>query len=228
MDADGTNQQRLTSDASDAPDLPSVSPDGRYIVFRKLGDSRWRMDIDGSNQKELIREAHRWVGWFAGTFTPDSKWVVVRLDSGWWKVPLEGGDPVQLEIDKKADRLAISPDGKWIAYRFLDANANSQRFIIVAPVAGKEPIKKLIIPSLDEQGNAIKWAADSRAVLFVSDHARISNIWSLPIDGSAPKQLTDFTSEEIAGFDLSPDGKQLVCVRGNAIADVVLISGIDK
>jgi serine/threonine protein kinase/Tol biopolymer transport system component len=229
MDADGTHQLNLTSEYAD---LPSVSPDGRYILFRRFdvrrsSDSLWRMDIDGSNQKELIRDIDTWSGWFAGTFTPDSKWVVVRLDSGWCKVPIDGGDAEKIEIDKKADRLAISPDGKWNAYRYL-VKANPQPLVIVAPVEGLAPIKRLAVPSYDDMGNAIKWAADGRAVLFVDTHARISNIWSLPIDGSAPKQLTDFKSEQIAGFDLSPDGKQLACVRGNLIADVVLISGIDK
>lgn len=99
---------------------------------------------------------------------------------------------------------------------------------MVASVDGQALVKRFALPVKDEIGNAIKWAGDGRAILFVGTNARISNIWSLPIDGIAPKQLTDFRSEQIVGFDLSPDGKQLACVRANTIADVVLISGIDK
>jgi Tol biopolymer transport system component len=74
--------------------------------------------------------------------------------------------------------------------------------------------------------NPVKWAADGRAVLYVSTQARTSNIWRLPIDGSAPKQLTGFKSEQITGFDLSPDGKQLACQRTFHFTDVALMTGI--
>jgi len=52
----------------------------------------------------------------------------------------------------------------------------------------------------------------------------ISNIWSQPIDGSAPRQLTNFKSDLIFAFDLSRDGKQIVLSRGNISNDVVLIA----
>lgn len=40
------------------------------------------MDVDGSNQQEHIREIEP-IPPFAGIFTPDGKWVIVLLASGW-------------------------------------------------------------------------------------------------------------------------------------------------
>jgi Tol biopolymer transport system component len=52
----------------------------------------------------------------------------------------------------------------------------------------------------------------------------VSNIWSQPLDGGPPKQITKFTSGQIFSFDWSRDGKQqLVCSRGTQTTDVILI-----
>ena len=70
----------------------------------------------------------------------------------------------------------------------------------------------------------LRWTADGRALTYIDTRASVSNIWLQPIDGSPPKQLTDFKSDLIFGFDWSRDGKQLVCSRGVVNRDVVMIS----
>jgi hypothetical protein len=52
----------------------------------------------------------------------------------------------------------------------------------------------------------------------------VSNLWAQSIDGSPPKQLTNFTTDRIFGFAFSRDGKQLALSRGTQASDVVLIS----
>ena len=54
----------------------------------------------------------------------------------------------------------------------------------------------------------------------------VTNIWSQPLDGNAPVQLTDFKQGRIFWFDLSPDGSQLAVARGSIISDVVMISNL--
>jgi len=46
-----------------------------------------------------------------------------------------------------------------------------------------------------------------------------------PLDGGPPRQVTDFKSDRIFGFEWSRDGKQLALARGTESSDVVLISG---
>ena len=50
----------------------------------------------------------------------------------------------------------------------------------------------------------------------------------MPIDGGAPKQLTNFTTDQIAWFDLSRDGKPTLFSRGATTKDVILISGFKQ
>ena len=51
----------------------------------------------------------------------------------------------------------------------------------------------------------------------------VDNIWRQPLNGSAGKWETTFSSEHIGQFRWSPDGKQLALVRGHTDSDVVLI-----
>ena len=50
----------------------------------------------------------------------------------------------------------------------------------------------------------------------------------VPVNGGAPKQLTNFTSDQIAWLDLSRDGKPTLFSHGAATKDVVRISGFRK
>ena len=61
MDADGANQKRLTF-TEGAASLPSMSANGKYIVYTAAAEdggrrSIWTMNSDGSDQKVLLEGA---------------------------------------------------------------------------------------------------------------------------------------------------------------------------
>ena len=68
-----------------------------------------------------------------------------------------------------------------------------------------------------------RWGMDGRSLLYTKNEGGVDNIWSQPIAGGTPKQITHFNSEVISSFDLSRDGKRLVMSRGTSKQDVVLI-----
>nr|MDQ2937971.1 protein kinase [Acidobacteriota bacterium] len=202
MNADGSNPVQLTSDAS-LNGFPAVSPDGRFIVFasNRTGTPHiWRMDSKGTNLKQItngIAEINPLV-------SPDGQWIVYQniTDFRLWKVPLDGGTETKL-TDKLTSQAAISPDGKLIACRYRDEDLSPFKLGLI-DFANGQTIKTIDIPPTN---NAVKWTADGRAVLYVDTRGGVSNIWSQPIDGSAPKQFTNFKSDLIFAFDLSRDGK---------------------
>jgi len=49
-----------------------------------------------------------------------------------------------------------------------------------------------------------------------------ADIWSVSLDGKAPRKLTTFDSDRTFAFDVSPESR-LVISRGSFVRDVVLI-----
>src|SRR6185436_10794216 len=92
MAPDGGHPRQLTK-GSRVNTMPTMSRDGRYIVFvsTRSGDTGlWRMDADGANPVQLTKE-YAW----SPSISPDGEWVVY---AGYAKglpvvlrVPLEGG-----------------------------------------------------------------------------------------------------------------------------------------
>ncbi len=225
-DQDGKHQTQLTTDPR--MDLrPSVSPDGRYIVFvsdREGSPNIWRMDIDGNNPKKLTSG----IADVSPYCSSDSRWVVFSSYTRTgkqvvFKVPIDGGEPIQL-TDKLSPEPSVSPDGTLIACFYLDEKPNSQWRIMVIPFAGGHSVKSFDISPSVNPWREVRWAADGRSLSYIDTRGGVSNIWSQPLAGGPPKQMTNFTTDQIHHFDLSRDGNQLALARGSVVSDVVLIS----
>jgi Tol biopolymer transport system component len=93
--------------------------------------------------------------------------------------------------------------------------------LAVIPIEGGAPLKVF-----DAQPSPhIRWTPDGRAVSYVARQNGISDIWSQPLDGGAPKKLTNFKSNQIFSFDWSRDNK-LVISHGSSTSDVILIKNV--
>jgi Tol biopolymer transport system component len=202
--------------------MPTVSADGRYVVFMstRSGHSNiWRMNIDGSNPKQLTRGK----GDSYPSLSPDGRWVVysswISGQQALWKTSIEGGEPTQL-TQKLTMRPVVSPDGKWIACLYQDEKGNGNWGALL-PFAGGEPRVIEEIPF--SQYLLLRWSPDSRALTYIVTRDGVSNIWSQSIDGGQPRQLTNFTTDRIFRYAWSRDGKHLACERGQVINDIVLI-----
>ena len=225
INGDGSENRQLTADAF-IDQQPSVSPDGRYIVFqsnRSGSRNIWRIDADGNNQKQLTD----------GNFvdespvcSPDGRFVIFSsLRSGTsaiWKVGIDGGAPVQL-TNHPSQLPLIAPDGKLISYFYLDEQANNQPKLAMIPSEGGEPVKTIDLPRT-VQPIAFAWMPDGQSIAYLDSGSGILNVWSQPIDGGAPKQLTNFKSEFLTNFAVSRDGK-IAGYRFSATRDIVLIKG---
>ncbi|MCX6143686.1 MAG: protein kinase [Ignavibacteriales bacterium] len=224
MDRDGKNQKQLTADTA-FDSAPAVSPDGKFILFgteRSGIPNIWRMELDGSRPRQLTGGAEN----YSPSISPDGKWFAF---CSWVKGPLfimkmstEGGEQVQLS-ETNGYCPAISPDGKLIAYLHVDEQTRNSQIEVMDAKGGK-PVKKFeVIPTLQDRG-VMRWSRNGSALEYVDRRQGASNIWSQPLSGGPPKQVTDFKSDYLSSFDWSPDGKFLAVTRYSFSSDVVLMS----
>lgn len=202
--------------------LSSASPDGRYILFisnRMGGYEVWRMSLDGSSQRQLTRVGKAWqpVG------SIDGNWVLyissVDSDGRLWKVPIEGGESVKL-TDQPIAAPALSPDGNLISCHYFDDQGCK---LGVLPSVGGEFVK-IFSPPLDFRGNLnTQWTPDGKALTYIERRASVYNIWSQPMTGGPPKQLTNFKTGRIYSHAWSRDGNYLACAQGTITSDIVII-----
>ena len=138
-----------------------------------------------------------------------------------WKVPVQGGEPVRLTQQPSFNRrVSISPDVKTVAYTYSDSQVTPPRGIALVSLGGEPKVTLIDIPA-----DCVRWTQDG-SLLYSTTQDGVSNIWERPIAGGASKQLTHFTSETIALFDLSKDGKQLAIQRDTSSSHVVLIRDV--
>jgi serine/threonine protein kinase/roadblock/LC7 domain-containing protein len=219
--ADGSASKQLTADAF-IDQQPSVSADGRYIIFqsnRSGARNLWRIDADGSNPKQLTE------GNYVDAYpvsSPDGRSLVfMSLRSGVstiWKIGIDGGTPVQL-TNRSSEFPSISPDGKSISYFYADEQ-NQPKLAVISFDGGA--LEKTIDLPRSVTPIAFAWMPDGRSIAYLDNSSGILNVWSQPLDGGAPKQLTNFKSEFVTSFAISRDGK-IATYRWSATRDIVLI-----
>ncbi len=218
---EGTSKQLTAHSGNNT--YPAVSPDGRYVVFssdRSGALCLWRIDIDGSNPKQLTNQTSH-----TPSFAPDGRTIVYISQNNMSTlstVSIDGGETRQL-TKGMATSPVFSPDGTRILCLYTEGQNSSYRISII-PANGGSPIKTF--PELDGLTTPPRWTPDGKAILYGITRRRVTNFWMQPVDGGAPKQLTNFNSDLIHSFEVSRDGKQLVFSRGTRSSDVVLFSGI--
>lgn len=218
--------RQLTFD--DAADYsPTVSPDGRYIVFvsNRTGVLQvWRMDMDGSNVKQLTFEGQA----KSPQITKDGQWVIYSSGTvgrpSLWKVSIEGGSPTRV-VEKLASWPAISPDGKWIACVTKDDALDQPMKLTVLSADDFSVHREFDMPAgvnTPEYSAVIRWKPNSSAFAYVRTQNGVSNIFVQSLLGKLTKE-TDFTADRIFWFDWTGDGKQLAIARGVSRYMVVMM-----
>jgi Tol biopolymer transport system component len=211
---------------------PAVSPDNRYVVFhsnRSGGFQIWRVDRDGGSPKQLTFGGEStWA-----TITADSKWVVYQhFESGTphslWRVPIEGGTAERL-TQELTIRPTISPDGKLVAFWYNDQKGDSRWRLTVARLDNGATVNTFYVAQTVQVqwDSPLRWSPDGRFLVYVDHAGGIDNLWRQPIDGGAPKQLTNFEDSRILSFGWLKEGS-LVASRGVITSDVVLIKDANQ
>jgi len=99
---------------------PTMSPDGVYMVYGTRFETETglvRRNMSTGEETWLVypvqrddQESQATLGVYPGmSFTPDSKHLVFFQKGGFWKVPIEGGEPTQIPFEADVT-LELGPD----------------------------------------------------------------------------------------------------------------------
>jgi len=229
MDANGTNQTRLTTEPE--RDMhPMFSPDGKRVTFTSrrpggvIDETIYVMDPKDTFPQDGNGDHHTKLTPapspnFMSAFSPDGKRMVfVRNEGGDTEIYVmnaDGTNPVQLTDNTANDsRPVYSPDGTKIAYNRRDPNSpdlSRRRLdVYVMNADGTEQTRLTTTPEADRAADSNpSFSPDGEKIAFNSDRDGNVEIYVMDANGTEQTRLTfdpDSTDESPA---FSPDGKQL-------------------
>jgi|SRR5215472_13257318 len=151
--------------------------------------------------------------------------VLIKLDENRiYRVPLDGSgktEPVISTPHVFLNGLNISPDGKRLIAAVHKTEGQQVRVKIAFLEIGS-PGQEQWLDAPRCSGGA-QFAPDGKSVLYEIRENGVGNIWMQSVGGPAGHPITNFKSEQIWSFSLSPDGKSLGVLRGHHDSDVVLL-----
>jgi serine/threonine protein kinase len=249
---DGKSRAVLASDPNaflNAPETCSTTataasnePESHRIVFawaghaeNATGRSIWRVDLDGSNLKQLTT-GH---GDQDPSCSPDGKWVyfINNNPDRIRRVPIDGGTVEDVPGTTIPNSIYggfaahISPDGSKLAFVLTEASQammapgtpNDEKIALISLDPASRGVRQLLTPNSHITGSA-HFTPDGKSVAYAVRENGIDNVWVQPIDGGPGHYITRFASEQSrGGFAWSPDGKTLAILRGRLDSDVVLL-----
>ena len=237
--ADGTGRNQLSSDSTAAMFGVAQCSTGNVLVNWEYhagnqGSSIWRINSDGSSPVHLSDGEHD----MSPACSPDGKWAYY-LDSllTLKRLPVEGGRPEVVpgssipNLDRLLGTVSFSADGRKLVILadVVDpvVNRAKPKLAIIdlqsATAAAQllDPDPRVVAGSV--HGGGARFTPDGKSVVYVIKDHGVGNLWIQPLDGSTGHEITNYTSDLIAQFRWSPDGRTLAIKRTHTTSDVVVL-----
>jgi len=216
------NGTRLTAGTDGIWLQPSLSGDGKGIVFnsnRSGLTQLWRVALDGTSPTRLTDST---TPIFDGTQLADGTVYYSSFDApnGWYlaRRSTSGEDTVVEKGDLES--YVISNDGRSVAYIRLNEQAK-KREIVVASLPEMTVLKQF--PITKGGVRQLVFNSDATTLYYSLILNEGSELFRQSLAGGVPEQISNFGSEIIHSFSLSPDDKRIVVARGHITFDAAII-----
>jgi Tol biopolymer transport system component len=220
LDRQGHNPQQITTDTSEevAHVAPRWSPDGRKIVFQNLARTKFDIRTVNLDSKQMNWITNDFFTNIRPAWSPSGKFIYFSsYRSGGiniWRAPVKedgalSGSFQQVTAGAGQDvEVAVSPDGKRLAYATLRQNADIWR-LPVSPQTGLATGPPEAVISTTREDSRSAWSPDGTIIAFNSDRAGDMNIWLFTLSDSSTRQLTTGHGGDFQP-NWSPDEKKIV------------------
>jgi serine/threonine protein kinase len=211
----------LLRTGKDAASSITISRDGKRLYFTRLQtlSQIWQLGAEGSPAKALYQDEV--VRAKLPIYSPDAKHLayVVQTQNttqDLWMMNADGSDAKPVVSDQGfANGPGWTADGSAIWYSFFNAGGFQIRKF--HPADGAQEV----LLDTKEFHTRAHLTPDQREIIY--DSGRPNNIWSRPLQGGPPRQLT-FEREGAAFPLLSPDGQWIVyqVIRGDSTTIAIM------
>jgi len=206
-DAGSARQITSGSDRRDGMYGISWTADGQIIYSSSAGGSQeiWRMESDGSNQKQLTIDSSQR---HSLSVSPDGRYIVYVSDrAGYmnvWRVNIDGSNPIQLTHGEGDLAPYCSADSKSVFYHVLDSG---KRITWKVPVDGGDPVQVTNAPP-----EMLGVSPDGKLMIYLDPEVQTrKRVGILAIDGDRPVKFLDLPSSAWR-IQWGPDGRALTYV----------------
>jgi Tol biopolymer transport system component len=226
MNADGSNQTRLTFSGGS---MPSWSPDGRKIAFSRNngnGGEIWVMNADGSDPIQLTSTPV--ADDISPTWSPDGSKIAFARFSGdnydIWVMNADGSNPTDITNNPAEDiDPSWSPDGSKIAFQ-TNRDGSPQIYTMNADGSGLQDLSNNPA-SFDGHPD---WSPDGSKIAFESNRDTPGfgvDVYVMNADGSGVTRLTTTHQDEMPAW--SPDGTKIAFKSFRDLNDEIYIMNAD-
>lgn len=193
---DGKDATQLTFFDGSHTAGPHWSPDGQWISFSSLSGTNMAVYMIPAQGGAMKRVTDPRLSASGGSWTPDGRWIYCEIKRQLWKIPVNGGSPVQITRNGGGTR-AENPDGRVIYYTKDDTPLS--RLYSVPADGGEE---REILPAVF----AANFAARKDGIYFVPSPEKPA-IWFFSFADRKASMVARLKSPPAWGMDVSKDGR---------------------
>lgn len=222
---DGTALRRLTADSSLTFSF-AVSPADSSLVFSTLENGKTSLAATDANGQNFRRLTDGTLD-VTPVFTPDGENIIFRRGTSLatlWSVSVKANNPPEQLTGYQATHPAISPDGKQIAFHFMDYGSQNPHWKLgLIDRESRRFLNELEFPVPVTQRETV-WNPKNNLLTLVFGSGASSGILLWSVESGKFQAFETGAAGKIGAFAWSPDGSRIVFSQIFEKSDIVSLN----